>query len=131
MVRLAIISGQAYNFVLLALQHRSVKWITPLIVNAQSHSSLPPAHVITYDFDFLRNVEHSYAQALEKDGTTISFVRHDSWFHSIHSKITAVFTIHQRCCACFAECTEFDYMSTTSELRLSLVTEYCHGVKQA
>lgn len=70
---------RAYNLVLLALQDHSVKWITPL--NAQSHGGLPPAHIVSNGFDPLRDVGHSYAQALEKDGTTVSFVHHEDMTH--------------------------------------------------
>jgi len=47
---------------LCAMQDHSVQWITPL--NAKSHGNLPPAHVVTNGFDPLRDVGHSYAQAL-------------------------------------------------------------------
>lgn len=60
-------------------QDHSVQWITPL--NAKSHGNLPPAHVVTNGFDPLRDVGHSYAQALQKDGTTVSFVHHEDMTH--------------------------------------------------
>lgn len=61
------------------MQDHSVQWITPL--NAKSHGNLPPAHVVTNGFDPLRDVGHSYAQALQKDGTTVSFVHHEDMTH--------------------------------------------------
>jgi acetyl esterase len=61
------------------MQDHSVQWITPL--NAKSHGNLPPVHVVTNGFDPLRDVGHSYAQALQKDGTTVSFVHHEDMTH--------------------------------------------------
>ena len=52
-----------------------MQWITPL--NAKSHGNLPPVHVVTKGFDPLRDVGHSCAQALLKDGTTVNFVHHE------------------------------------------------------
>ena len=70
---------RADNSILLALQDHSVKWITPL--NAQSHGSLPPAHIVTNGFDPLTGMGHSDAQAPVKDGTTVSFVHHEDMIH--------------------------------------------------
>ena len=65
---------------LLCLLHdRSVQWITPL--NAKSHGNLPPAHVITNGFDPLIDVGHSYAQAMQKDGTTVSYKHYEDMMH--------------------------------------------------
>ena len=70
---------QADSLSVLCVQDHSVKWITPL--NAESHANLPPAHVSTNGFDPLRDVGHSYAQALQKDGTTVSYVHHEDMTH--------------------------------------------------
>ena len=70
----------AVSTLVLHLQDHSVKWITPM--NAESHASLQPAHVVTNGFDPLRDVGHSYAQLLQKDGTTVTYVHHEDMTHA-------------------------------------------------
>jgi hypothetical protein len=54
-------------------------YLTPL--NAQSHSGLPPAILVTNGFDPLRDVGHAYAQKLAAAGNDLTYIHNPDLTH--------------------------------------------------
>jgi acetyl esterase/lipase len=54
-------------------------YITPM--NAASHADLPPAILVTNDFDPLRDVGHAYARKLAADGNDLTYVHNPDLTH--------------------------------------------------
>ena len=63
----------------------------PLVapINADDLADLPPAHIITAEFDPLRDEAESYGQALENDGVPAEIFRYAGMIHNFYNYVSA------------------------------------------